>query len=47
LRRFQDVLRADNAVLTLVGDFEPAEALAKIKKYFEGIPRQLLHRSPT
>ena len=26
----------NNAVLTLVGDFEPAEALAKIKKYFGG-----------
>ena len=28
----------NNAVLTLVGDFEPAQALAKIKKYFGDIP---------
>ena len=30
----------NNAVLTLVGDFKPAEALAKIKKYFSNIPAQ-------
>jgi zinc protease len=30
----------NNAVLTLVGDFEPADALAKIKKYFGDIPVQ-------
>jgi zinc protease len=30
----------NNAVLTLVGDFQPAEALAKIKKYFGDIPSQ-------
>ena len=30
----------NNAVLTLVGDFNRAEALAKIRKWFEGIPRQ-------
>jgi predicted Zn-dependent peptidase len=30
----------NNAVLTLVGDFKPVEALATIKKYFENIPRQ-------
>ena len=30
----------NNAVLTLVGDFQPAEALAKIKKYFGEIPAQ-------
>jgi zinc protease len=30
----------NNAVLTLVGDFQPAEALAKIKKYFADIPSQ-------
>ncbi len=30
----------NNAVLTLVGDFEAAEALAKVKKYFEDIPAQ-------
>jgi predicted Zn-dependent peptidase len=30
----------NNAVLTLVGDFDPTEALAKIKKYFGDIPAQ-------
>jgi zinc protease len=30
----------NNAVLTLVGDFQPTEALAKIKKYFGDIPAQ-------
>ena len=30
----------NNAVLTLVGDFKPDEALAKIKKYFGDIPAQ-------
>jgi len=30
----------NNAVLTLVGDFDPAVALAKIKKYFGAIPSQ-------
>ena len=30
----------NNAVLTLVGDFQPDEALAKIKKYFGEIPAQ-------
>ena len=30
----------NNAVLTLVGDFKTADALATIKKYFEPIPRQ-------
>ncbi len=30
----------NNAVLTLVGDFDEATALEKIKKYFGGIPRQ-------
>jgi len=30
----------NNAVLVLVGDFKPAEALAKIKSNFESIPRQ-------
>jgi predicted Zn-dependent peptidase len=30
----------NNAVLVLVGDFNPAEAMARIKKYFEAIPRQ-------
>jgi predicted Zn-dependent peptidase len=30
----------NNAVLTLVGDFDPDEALAKIKKYFGEIPSQ-------
>jgi predicted Zn-dependent peptidase len=30
----------NNAVLALVGDFKPDDALAKIKKYFENIPSQ-------
>jgi len=30
----------NNAVLVLVGDFKPAEAIAKIKSNFESIPRQ-------
>lgn len=30
----------NNAVLTLVGDFEPAVALEKVKRYFAAIPRQ-------
>ncbi len=30
----------NNAVLTLVGDFDPAEALEKVKKYFGNIPSQ-------
>ena len=29
-----------NAVLTLVGDFDPEETLAKVKKYFGSIPAQ-------
>ncbi len=30
----------NNAVLTLVGDFDPDDALAKVKKYFGAIPPQ-------
>jgi len=30
----------NNAVLTIVGDFKAADALAKARKYFEAIPRQ-------
>jgi predicted Zn-dependent peptidase len=37
---FKAYYAPDNAVLTLVGDFKTAEALEKIKKYFEDIPRQ-------
>src|SRR5580700_10331608 len=37
---FRTYYAPNNAVLTLVGDFQPAEALAKIKKYFGDIPAQ-------
>jgi len=37
---FRTYYAPNNAVLTLVGDFQPREALAKIKKYFGGIPAQ-------
>jgi predicted Zn-dependent peptidase len=36
----------NNAVLTLVGDFNPAVALAKIKTYFESIPAQPTPKRP-
>jgi zinc protease len=35
---YQTYYRPNDAVLSLVGDFEPAQALALIKKYFEPIP---------
>jgi zinc protease len=37
---FKTYYAPNNAVLTLVGDFDSAGALAKIKKYFEDIPSQ-------
>jgi zinc protease len=37
---FKTYYAPDNAVLALVGDFKSSEALEKIKKYFEEIPRQ-------
>lgn len=37
---FKTYYAPNNAVLVLVGDFKTDEALAKIKKYFEDIPRQ-------
>jgi predicted Zn-dependent peptidase len=37
---FKTYYAPNNAVLTLVGDFKPADALALIRKYFEPIPRQ-------
>jgi len=37
---FKTYYAPNNAVLTLVGDFDSAEALAKIRKYFEDIPSQ-------
>jgi zinc protease len=37
---FKTYYAPNNAVLVLVGDFKPDEALAKVKKYFEDIPRQ-------
>ena len=36
----------NNAVLTLVGDFNPRVAMAKIKTYFESIPAQPAPRRP-
>jgi zinc protease len=37
---FKTYYAPNNAALALVGDFDSQEALAKIKKYFESIPRQ-------
>jgi zinc protease len=37
---FKTYYAPNNAVVTLVGDFKPDEALAKIKKYFDAIPSQ-------
>jgi predicted Zn-dependent peptidase len=37
---FKRYYAPDNAVLTLVGDFQSDEALSKIKKYFGSIPAQ-------
>ena len=37
---FKTYYAPNNAVLALVGDFKSADALAKIKKYFEDIPQQ-------
>lgn len=37
---FKTYYAPNNAVLTLVGDFDPDEALAKVKKYFGAIPAQ-------
>jgi zinc protease len=37
---FKTYYAPNNAVLALVGDFKSADTLAKIKKYFGGIPRQ-------
>jgi len=37
---FRTYYAPNNAVLTMVGDFKSEEALAKIEKYFEPIPRQ-------
>jgi zinc protease len=44
IQDFSDFFRIyyapNNAVLTLVGDFDPDDALAKVKKYFGDIPAQ-------
>ena len=37
---FKTYYAPNNAVLALVGDLNTAETLAKVKKYFAGIPRQ-------
>jgi predicted Zn-dependent peptidase len=37
---FKTYYAPDNAVLVLVGDFDPEDALAKIHKYFDAIPSQ-------
>jgi predicted Zn-dependent peptidase len=37
---FKTYYAPNNAVLSLVGDFKSAQALAKIRKYFEDIPSQ-------
>ena len=37
---FRTYYAPNNAVLVLVGDFDPAEALQKVEKYFGGIPSQ-------
>jgi zinc protease len=37
---FRTYYAPNNAVLSLVGDFKPSEALALIRRYFEDIPRQ-------
>ena len=37
---FKTYYAPNNAVLSLAGDLEPAPTLAKVRKYFESIPRQ-------
>src|SRR6266567_4629805 len=37
---FKTYYAPNNAVLTLVGDFKPSDALSKIEKYFGDIPSQ-------
>jgi zinc protease len=37
---FKTYYAPNNAVLVLVGDFSTAEAMARIRKYFDAIPRQ-------
>src|SRR5690348_3863415 len=40
VRTFHDTYyRPNNATMVIVGDFEPAQALAWAEKYFDGIPR--------
>lgn len=50
LKDVQDFFRIyyapNNAVLSLVGDFKTADALAKIKQYFETIPAQPAPKPP-
>jgi predicted Zn-dependent peptidase len=37
---FKTYYAPNNAILSLVGDFKAAEALARVRKYFESIPAQ-------
>jgi zinc protease len=37
---FKTYYAPNNAVLSVVGDFDPKQAMALIRRYFEGIPRQ-------
>jgi predicted Zn-dependent peptidase len=43
---FKTYYAPNNAVLTLVGDFDTADALERIKKYFESVPRQPAPSAP-
>jgi len=46
VKYFRTYYAPNNCILVLVGDFKTAEALAKIKSYFGGIPAQALPPAP-